>query len=263
MTPPHEISPGPAFSQGPFRVREIGYAPGYRQPPHSHSVASVTLVLSGAIRESSSCREEVGSALSVVVKPAGVVHSDEVGPGGARTLQIAFDESCIGQLVDGAGELAEWRWHHGRRVAAAMLALLRMVRASSADALEDSIVDALAALPDDPPLPGEPPLWVRRAREALDDDLHRNPPVRELARVVGAHPVSLSRAFRRHYGCTLTEYRRRERIRRAAASIAGTGASLTRIAHDAGYADHPHLCRDFRDVAGLSPSRFRTLAQTG
>jgi AraC family transcriptional regulator len=252
-----------AISCGPFRAREIAYAPGLRQRQHSHPLTGVTLVLAGAIRESASSREEVGSALSVVVKPAGLEHADDVGPHGARTLQLAFDPSSLGDLAEQAGDLDRWRWLHGRPVAAALLTLLRLLRGSSSCLAEDAIVDALAAVPDDPPLTGEPPAWLRIAREALDDDLHRSPPVRDLARAAGTHPVSLSRAFRRHFGCTITEYRRRERLRRAASAIAGTRESLSRVAHSAGYADHPHLCREFRVAMGLSPSDFRDLSRAG
>lgn len=264
MTPPPGITARLPHRAGPFQVREIAYAPGFRQPRHWHEGSSVTLILSGGIREAAGSREEIGSALSVVVKPAGVEHADEVGPRGARTLQLAFDPFGLGGLMDGASDVTRWRWLHGRPAAAAMLAVLRLVRRSesgNASTLEDGILDALAVLPDDPPLPGEPPLWLRRARERLDDDLHRTPSVRDLAQGVGAHPVSLSRAFRRHYGCTITEYRRRERLRRAAAAIEGTAEGLSRIAHQVGYADHAHLCREFRESAGVTPSHFRGIAR--
>ncbi|NIQ56071.1 MAG: helix-turn-helix domain-containing protein, partial [Gammaproteobacteria bacterium] len=75
--------------------------------------------------------------------------------------------------------------------------------------------------------------------------------MRELARRVGAHPVSVSRAYRREYGVTITEYRRRVRVRQAAARIGDSGLSLSRIAHRTGHADHPHLCREFRRLTGL------------
>ncbi|MBV9076616.1 MAG: helix-turn-helix domain-containing protein, partial [Methylobacteriaceae bacterium] len=32
------------------------------------------------------------------------------------------------------------------------------------------------------------------------------------------------------------------------------GRSLTSVAAEAGYADHPHMAREFRDLADLSPS---------
>lgn len=245
---------------GPFQVREIAYPPGFRQSRHSHPSDGVTLLLSGAIRESARWGEEVGTALSVVAKPAGVVHADEVGPHGARTVQVVFRDASLEGLTG-------WRWLHARPAAAAMLAIVRALRTAdgvSEAALENRVIDVLASLPDDLPLPGHPPRWLRLVREMVDDaGGHETVFVRDLARATGVHPVSLSRAFRRHYGCTVTEYRRRQRLRRAAASIAAASAGLSRIAHESGYADHPHMTREFRRATGISPSRFRALIPAG
>jgi AraC-like DNA-binding protein len=44
-------------------------------------------------------------------------------------------------------------------------------------------------------------------------------------------------------------------------SIEGSCHAISRIAYEAGYADHPHLCREFRTAAGMSPTAFRKLAR--
>ncbi len=145
-----------------------------------------------------------------------------------------------------------------------MLGLLRVVRSEGERAgLADCVIEVLSALPEDARLPGLPPTWLRRVREAFDDAPLASSTVADLARAAHVHPVSLSRAFRRHYGCSITDYRRRLRLRRAAAAIEASPSTLSRIAHEAGYADHPHLCRDFRDAAGVSPSLFRVLSRQG
>lgn len=260
MEPTARITIRAARQAGPFLIREIAYPPGFRQPRHSHPSDGVTLLLSGVIRESARWGEEVGTALSVVAKPAGVVHADEVGPHGARTVQVVFRDASLEGLTG-------WRWLHARPAAAAMLAILRAMRtpgAAPGAALEDRVIDVLACLPDDSPLPGHPPRWLRVVREMVDDaGGHETVFVRDLARAAGVHPVSLSRAFRRQYGCTVTEYRRRQRLRRAAASISAASAGLSRIAHESGYADHPHMTREFRRATGISPSRFRALIPAG
>ncbi|HUF69881.1 MAG TPA: helix-turn-helix domain-containing protein [Longimicrobiales bacterium] len=223
----------------------------------------VTLIVAGSILESAQSRQEFGAALSVVVKPAGVEHADEVGPRGASTLQITFDAGAARELLDGGRGLERWRWLHADRVVASMLSVLRLARRreipSEAD-MEDRALDAIAALAtDEPPLRGVP-AWLRRVREALDDGAGRTS-VRDLAREAGVHEVSLSRAFRRCFGCTTTEYRRRVRLRRAAAEIETGCGQLSRIAHAAGFADHAHMCRDFGGTTGVTPSVYRDLAR--
>ena len=248
------------FHAGPFCVREVEYCPGMRQATHAHPYMGVSLVLAGGFRERVARAEEIGTALSVVVKPVGVEHADEVSAHGARTLQITFDPAAI-SAPQAEPVLQTWRWLHGGggTIGAEMLEVLRDARAGkSASHVEDRIIDALGAAALDEPARGTAPLWLRRVRERLEDDPSAG--VAHLAGEAGVHAVSLSRAFRRHYGMSVSDHRRRVRLRRAAAQLAGDGERLSRVAHAAGYADHAHLCRDFRRLAGMAPSQFRELA---
>jgi AraC family transcriptional regulator len=222
----------------------------------------MTVLLAGDIFETTRTGEAMGSALSVVVKPAGVRHANKVGPRGARTVQVAFRPEVAEELTEGSG-LGGWRWQHGGPACAPLLGLARGLRreATRASRMEDRILDAVAAWSDGGPADSVAAGWVERVKEALDDELETDIGVRDLARLVDAHPVSVSRAFRRRYGVTVTEYRRRERVRRAAARIEASSLSLSRIAHATGHADHPHLCREFRRLTGVTPSEFRRLAR--
>lgn len=252
---------GTVHRAGPFRISRIDYPPGIRQPPHAHEAFGLTLVLAGDIRESSRSREETGSALSVVVKPAGLTHADEIGPRGARTLQVAFAPGTAREL-SAVAPVDRWRWLHGRAPAGPLVRLASALRGpdTTEDELEERVLEAVGRIADDDPGSGDPPGWLSRVKEALDDELYSGVTVRELARRTGVHPVSVSRAFRRHYGRSITEYRRLERVRRAAAAIASSPSDLSRVAHRTGFADHAHLCREFRRTTGLTPSRFRSVA---
>ncbi|MGH7570673.1 MAG: helix-turn-helix domain-containing protein [Gemmatimonadota bacterium] len=240
-----------------FKVRELSYPPGLRQESHAHDYAGITLVLEGGIRETVGGREELAQILSVVVKPAGVVHADEVGPRGARTVQVLLDRE-----VD---DLGSWRWIHAGAGVIAFLALQRRLIAGQSEGgeLEDHILDLLGEVTSvDAPARRDPPDWLRRVKEALDDTLPASPSVRGLAREAGVHPVSLARAFRRHYGTSMTEYRRRQRVRRAARAIERSNCLLTRVAHATGFSDHPHMCREMRAATGLTPTELQALARS-
>ncbi|MGH7477886.1 MAG: AraC family transcriptional regulator [Longimicrobiales bacterium] len=253
----------PGVAAGPFRLREIRYPAGLRQPRHAHDACGITLVVAGVIRERAGSTEEIASALSIVVKPAGVEHSDDMGPRGARTLQIAFEPDWARRFEEGGVDIGQWRWLHGRCAAAGFLAVLRSLSGTSALELEDLVLEAVSAIPCREANDRVPPPWLGRVVESLQDEPVGRSTVRELADEVGAHPVTVSRAFKAHYGCTISEYRRRVRLRRAAASIDEASRSLSRVAHAAGYADHAHLCREFRESTGLTPSEFRRLTEHG
>jgi len=53
------------------------------------------------------------------------------------------------------------------------------------------------------------------------------------------------------------------RFERAMHLIRASDASLADIAFDAGYADQPHLTRDFQALAGASPRAYRQRAVIG
>ena len=72
------------------------------------------------------------------------------------------------------------------------------------------------------------------------------------------HPVALARAFRRTHGCSITAFRRRVRVRRAAELLVA-GASLVDVALESGFADQSHFCRIFRTEMGVTPSAFRAM----
>jgi AraC family transcriptional regulator len=82
-----------------------------------------------------------------------------------------------------------------------------------------------------------------------------------LAQSVGVHPVTLARAFRQAFGCTVGEYVRHLRIERAAHQLAGTELSLAEIALAAGFSDQSHFSNLFRHHTGLSPSKFRQVVR--
>lgn len=255
---------GDVFRAGDFGVRRIDYPPGLRQPHHTHEHGSITILLAGEIRESTETGEETGTAMSVVVKASGVRHADEVGPRGARTVQVAFDPRHLTSLGDSGSDLDQWQWIHGGPQAAPLLDIARAVLAGPLPppGLEDLALEAAAAITAPAARCPAPPGWLARVKAALSESAPTSPSVAELAGLAGVHPVSVSRAFRREYGMTITEYRRRQRWRRAADMITGTGHSLSRIAYAAGYADHAHMCREFRHRSRFSPSELRQLTGT-
>jgi len=245
------VASGPGFC-----VSEVEYAPGWRQPPHAHESTGVTLVLAGGWRETACGREESASSLSVVVKPAGVVHADEIGAEGARSVRVEIDDPAL--LPE---DLGPWRWLHAGPGVRPLLALAIALR-GEARSIEDTVLHLLGEVTEVArPAPRDPPAWLRRAREALDDADPVTARVRDLAGQLDVHPVSLTRAFRRHFGVPVTAYRRRVRLRRAAARLAGDARGLTRIAHSVGFADHAHMCREIRAATGCTPSELRAIAR--
>jgi len=86
-------------------------------------------------------------------------------------------------------------------------------------------------------------------------------PVRDVVRATGYSHRRFIALFRRAVGLPPKLYCRVLRFRGALERLAGEGsASWADLALGAGYSDQPHLGREFRELAGLSPGHYRRIA---
>lgn len=242
------------------------YAEGMRQLPHAHGELHLSLVLRGSVAESVGGETEYAGALSIVAKDPGVVHADTFGESGALVARLSIPDRGLGDVADDRARAAPWRWAHDAAVAAPFIRLVERSRAGvSRFAADDGdIVDLVAALTarPSPPPTGRPPLWLREAIDSIREGRKPALTVAEVARVAGVHPVYLARCMRRWYGTTAGGELRRVRLHRAAGALAGDRYTVSAIAHESGYADEPHLCRDLSHTAGITPGRFRRLVRS-
>jgi AraC-like DNA-binding protein len=79
----------------------------------------------------------------------------------------------------------------------------------------------------------------------------------ELGREVNVSPFHLARAFRRHTGYTLHEYRTHLRLRAVVERLAQGEEELAALARDVGFSSHSHLTATFRRAFGVPPSAVR------
>jgi AraC-like DNA-binding protein len=89
--------------------------------------------------------------------------------------------------------------------------------------------------------------------------LTRRPDLRiaELARDLGWSRKRLGRRFREETGVGPRMFRRLARFGRLVARIqSGEAGGWAGLAVDSGYFDQPHMLRDFRDFAGITPREF-------
>lgn len=241
-----------------------GYRPGTRHRAHRHDELHLSLVLSGRVAETVGSVTEYAGALSVVAKDAGVVHADDFGVAGARLARLALPFGTVSALVDDPSRSAGWRWTHDARVANPFLRLVYRANSSGVrafDADDPDLLDLLAAFTarPAPATRGRPPAWLEETMLELRASWHPGLSVADVAGRAGVHPVYLARSVRRWFGTGVGEELRRLRIRSAAGAIAETSATVSHVAHAGGFADEPHLCREFRRAVGITPGRYRAL----
>lgn len=103
------------------------------------------------------------------------------------------------------------------------------------------------------------PTWALRLADLLNDRWNEQLSLDELSLAVGAHPVTISKHFRKYFSCTLGEYLRKLKVDRSLSLIKNSAMSLTEIAFHCGFADQSHFTRTFQRVTGFLPKEFRNL----
>ncbi|HYK03357.1 MAG TPA: helix-turn-helix domain-containing protein [Thermoanaerobaculia bacterium] len=239
-----------------YSVRELVYPGGRRMPRHAHGYSNLTVVVSGEIDETTDDGEHRGRSCSVLLKPAGTMHSNSI-PGRQGTRTVSIELKPASPL---AKQLRRWEWIETPDTARAALAFYAAFRSgvdveSTAMALL-AIATANAALGMQ-----QAPPWLEVVKRILDTRFHEPIRFEDVAAEVGLHPVYLSRAFRKHQGVVMGEYVRGLRLRHARHLLSATERSLSVISAEAGFSDASHLCRVFAEAHAVTPKAYRALVR--
>jgi AraC family transcriptional regulator len=239
-----------------FSVLDFEQPAGMRVPSHFHEATTVLCVLEGNAVDRIGSHSYSVSAGSILVRPAGAVHTHDYRAT-LRALAISIEEASadgmripqraavtiVSPVVRGLSEELRHR------------DVLRPMGVSAAVAE----IAALFARDDVGHVRNAPPAWLVRVRELLHDESAERLSLGNAAAVAGVHPGHLARAFRAHFGVSLTVYSRAIRLRRAARALILSSSTVAEIAVRHGFCDQSHFDRLFRRSFGFSPSSFRVM----
>jgi len=245
-----------------LHMYEAVYAGRAALAEHEHASPFFTYVLRGDYVEQSgqSCRSCTRGV--VIFHHEREVHSNTVGPFGTASLNVEipveqWDEltsdklrkqDVVGRVLSGDVEwaaLAVWREFHRDDFASSL-----------------TLGEAVALLCGHLKASHERGAFEQhhrldRCAEYLRSQHHPTPTLADVARIAEVHPMHLAKLFRKRFGYSMGEYLRRQRIAWACDQLSRSTGTISRIAVDAGFADHAHFTRTFRRIAGCSPSWYR------
>jgi AraC-like DNA-binding protein len=98
---------------------------------------------------------------------------------------------------------------------------------------------------------------VQRGRQAMDEMLTENLPLKNIARLAHLSPFHFHRAFCAVFGETPQAYRTRRRLERALRILKETDAPVTEVCLDTGFESVGSFSTLFRRRYGASPTEFR------
>jgi AraC family transcriptional regulator len=237
-----------------------------RLPCHSHELPFFGLLLDGEYGERYGRETKQFGPFSIMFRPAGVPHQDEIGPRGARFFHVELRpgwkkrvEECSGSL-----ETACEDSRGGRLVWLAMQLRRATFGIANPDELcVDSLLAEMVGLAARLPMEErrQPPSWLARLLDKLQAEHCNRLTLAELSREARVHPVHLSRVFRRFKGEGIGEYVHRLRARSACGYLLNPEMTLAEIGFTAGFSDQSHFTRAFRKITGMTPNAFRASIQ--
>jgi AraC family transcriptional regulator len=249
-----------------FRVEEIQYPAGLEISRQSHEQALLTFVLEGELIESYADGSQItcrGRTLRYL--PMGYRYS-AVSESGARCLVVSVDREALSRVDKHSKALERpaaiqtpatlWLTHKLHRE-------FQQRDASSAISLEGILLELLAETARHA---GSGPVrivpeWLRVARAYVETNYLRPLSLADIARVAHVHRVHLARQFRSYFSTSVGELLRRKRVEHACHLVSTTNCSLAEVAIDCGFSDQSHFSATFRKLMGLTPARFREMAQ--
>jgi AraC family transcriptional regulator len=262
-TLPPESTRGRRIEAGGFTVTEGRHSHGAELPWHYHETPTICFVLRGAFTELWRGGSIACTSSTLKITPAGERHWDRFNRGDVRGLLIEADKEQVDSIRPYSAVLDERESFQGGLLASIgwrVYQELRRMDSTAPLAVEGLLLELVAAASRrrlSNGLGSDRPRWLDEARDRIHSDLACRPSLGGLAQSVGVHPVTLARAFRRAFGCTVGDYVRNLRIERAAQQLADTEQSLAEIALGSGFSDQSHFSNLFRHYTGLSPSQFR------
>ncbi|HKY50760.1 MAG TPA: AraC family transcriptional regulator [Candidatus Limnocylindria bacterium] len=244
---------------GALRFMELRFPSALVLPAHAHDRPTLAVVMRGGFETRlASDVLECGRA-SLRVEPAGSTHSNRFGPAGAHIVVVQPDPASplIAPAREALARADHRRDERAERIGRGIASELRHRDTVSPLALQSLGLELVAALArSGRPSRGAPP-FVARATELIHDRFLEGLRIETIAAAVDASPNELVRAFRAFHGVPIGTYTRRLRLEWVARRLTGTDEPVASIAHDAGFADQPHLTRAFRAYTGLTPARYR------
>lgn len=242
--------------------KEKTLLPGQGHGWEAHELAVLTLVVFGRLDEEFSSGTQRCASWELHFKPKGALHTTRTGPSGARMLMLMLSDSALSTLS--AETPRRPRVFQGGVHSARVLTIFDQLTGGRPPRSDSRRLETLwQELSDECQTEGarcERPRWIRELYGRIRGEGERRLSLSRLADEFEVHPVYLARAFRRHYGRSIGDVRRRQRIDRGVAHLTEGRLGLSDLALELGYSDQSHFTREFKRETGWTPSRFRKAA---
>jgi len=229
-------------------------------PKHEHKQSYFMLIDRCVYRERLGSRTSLHPPNTALWRPPEISHSDGMVGTNGRSFSVFVRDRLLRKYSDYAsipGEFSEKNSY--------LVFLANRLRnefrnwADGSDLIAEGLVLEMLGYAAKERIPADknPPQWITRIVDKLEDEYLERHTNLELADEVGVHPVHLARTFRKFYGRSIGTYLKEIRVHRAMLLILQKELTLAEIAHSSGFSDQSQFTRAVKDIIGITPGVFR------
>lgn len=241
-------------------IIETRYTQQVSENWHSHQNAHITLFLTGGTIEKRKHKTQAVHPGSILFYHSDEIHLNTKTLFPSKNINIEFNDNFLQQHIISEDQLQACT----ANVDKAKLVILKIYKETiiNDEFSSDSINMLLSDYATDKNFAlgfSRQPQWVSSLFELLNDCWQESPSLENLSKTLNINPITISKYFPKHFGCTYGEYMRRLKISRAIDLVQQTPYSLTEIALQCGFADQSHFIRTFKEQTRFLPKEFRKL----
>jgi AraC-like DNA-binding protein len=177
---------------------------------------------------------------------------------GTRFIK-SFDDYRMSSMVETRRRLRAVRWHIDQTAPAAFSTRLPPDTYLVCAHISGHIDWQAREPPRRPAMPAaHAPDWrIRRTLDHIEETLHADNSLTDLAREVGLSTSQDLRIFKASLGCTPCAWVTRRRVERAAALLAASPKGITEIAAELNFSSSQQFATVFKRVMGVPPTVYR------
>lgn len=245
-----------------FTLSETRYQPCACVPRHCHEHAYFCMIRSGTYREEYGGQQRKCGPRTIAYHPPEEVHAEQFDGDEVRSFNVEFTSSWLREINETALIDQPFEANSGATVALMLRLYDEFERpdVSSSLVIEGLTLELLGLCAREKRCEPFVPRWLSRIRDRLAEQCTASLTLAALAHDAGVKPGHLAATFRRHFGCTVGAYVRRERVGLACRHLIDPSSTLAEIALQTGFADQSHFTRTFKRHVGTTPAAYRKMS---
>jgi AraC family transcriptional regulator len=252
---------GRVITTGDIVLKEMFDNPDETYPRHTHEDVHFQVILRGRYKTGAIGADGLCGPQTIIFNPAGTTHDDGFPARDGRFVTLSLKAAAAQRLCClGTCPKRATAFTRGELVVT-FSKLLRELR--DPDCFSSTVVEGLTLeifaqfLRTTRQVNISRPLM--QAVEVINSCLDRKLTVSDIAAMIGISAPYLGRGFQQHFGCSIGEMVRMQRVYKARDMLLGGKIPLAEIAIRTGFSDQAQFSKAFRRVTGFSPGDFRRL----